>query len=75
MEQKLKELIADNMDVEISDIQPESNFIEDFGIDSLEMIELIVELEKEFDIMITNEEMADIKTYGDLLAFLQSKQS
>jgi len=74
MEQKLKELIAENMDVDIEEITADSNFIDDFGIDSLEMVELVVELEKAFDIMITNEEMADIKTFGDLLEFIKSKK-
>jgi acyl carrier protein len=75
MEQKLKELIAENMDVDVNDISRESNFVEDFGVDSLEMVELVVELEQQFGVLITNEELATVKTFGDLLAFVEKKSA
>ena len=75
MEQKLKELIAENMDVNVGDITRESNFVEDFGVDSLEMVELVVELEQQFNVLITNEELATVKTFGDLLAFVEKKSA
>jgi acyl carrier protein len=75
MEQKLKEIIAENMDVKVEDITRESNFVEDFGVDSLEMVELVVELEQEFGVLITNEELATVKTFGDLLDFVEKKSA
>jgi len=75
MEQKLKELIAGNMDVNVNDITRESNFVEDFGVDSLEMVELVVELEQQFGVLITNEELATVKTFGDLLDFVEKKSA
>jgi len=75
MEQKLKEIIAENMDVKVEDITRESNFVEDFGVDSLEMVELVVELEQSFGVLITNEELATVKTFGDLLDFVEKKSA
>lgn len=75
MEKKLKELIAENMDVNVNDITRESNFVEDFGVDSLEMVELVVELEQQFGVLITNEELATVKTFGDLLDFVEKKSA
>jgi acyl carrier protein len=75
MEEKLKKLIAENMDVNESDITRESNFVEDFGVDSLEMVELVVELEQQFNVLITNEELATVKTFGDLLNFVEKKSA
>lgn len=75
MEQKLKQLIAENMDVNVNDITRESNFVEDFGVDSLEMVELVVELEQQLGVLITNEELATVKTFGDLLDFVEKKSA
>ncbi len=75
MEEKLKKLIAENMDVNADEITKDSNFVEDFGVDSLEMVELIVELEQQLGVLITNEELATIKTFGDLLAFVEKKSA
>ena len=75
MEQKLKELIAENMDVNIDDIKRESSFVEDFGVDSLEMVELVVELEQKLNLIITNEELATVKTFGDLVDLAEKKSA
>lgn len=75
MEQKLKELIAENMDVNVADITRESSFVEDFGVDSLEMVELVVELEQQLNLIITNEELATVKTFGDLVDLAEKKNA
>jgi acyl carrier protein len=75
MEQKLKELIAENMDVKVEDITRESNFVEDFGVDSLEMVELVVELEQQLGVIITNEELATVKTFGNLVDLAEKKSA
>ena len=72
--EKLKELISEQMGVEASDITMESNFEEDLGVDSLDIVELSMALEQEFDIgEMSEEDLATIKTVGDLVGYLQKQ--
>ena len=64
--ERLIEAVADVLDIEISEISEESRFVEDLGADSLDVMEIIMNLEKEFNIKIDMEEASqDIKTVGD----------
>ncbi len=70
MEEKVLNLLAESLDKEVEELSRDKSFIDDLGVDSLEMMELTVELENEFDISIPNEELLNIKTVGDLLDFI-----
>jgi acyl carrier protein len=72
--EQLKSLIADQLGIEASSITAESNFEDDLGVDSLDLVELSMALEQEFGIEeMTEEDVASIKTVGDLVTYLQGK--
>ena len=71
---KLKGLIAEQLGVETSNISMDTNFEEDLGVDSLDLVELSMALEEAFDMEeMSEEDMATIKTVGDLVNYLQGK--
>lgn len=68
---KLKALIAEQLSVNSDDITLEATFVEDLGVDSLDLVELSMALEEEFGIEeMSEEDMANIKTVGDLVEYL-----
>ena len=72
--EKLQSLIADQLGVEGKNITMDTNFEEDLGVDSLDIVELSMALEEEFDIgEMSEEDLAAIKTVGDLVRYLQGK--
>ena len=72
--EKLRSLIADQLGVDRSNITMDTNFEEDLGVDSLDIVELSMALEEEFDIgEMSEEDLATIKTLGDLVHYLQGK--
>ena len=72
--EKLRSLIADKLGVDSSNITMDTNFEEDLGVDSLDIVELSMALEEEFDIgEMSEEDLATIKTVGDLVHYLQGK--
>lgn len=72
--EKLQTLIADQLGVDGNSITMGTNFEEDLGVDSLDIVELSMALEEEFDIgEMSEEDLATIKTVGDLVNYLQGK--
>lgn len=69
---KVKSIITDKLGVEESQVTPEASFTNDLGADSLDTVELIMELEKEFDLQIPDEEAEKIVTVGDAIAFIEN---
>lgn len=74
IEQRVKEIIADQLGVEIEKITPEAKFVDDLGADSLDVVELIMAFEEEFNIEIPDEDAEKITTVGDVLEYIKSKQ-
>ena len=70
---QVKTIIADTLNCEEGDITLTSSITEDFGADSLEMVELAMALEDAFDIAIAEEEYASLRTVGDIVNFIESK--
>ena len=70
--QKVQSIIADKLSVDVADVTPEKSFTNDLGADSLDTVELIMELEKEFDIQIPDEAAESIATVGDAINFIES---
>lgn len=71
---KVREIIVDKLGVDEKDVTLEASFTNDLGADSLDTVELIMELEKEFDIQIPDEEAEKIVTVGDAVAFIEKSQ-
>lgn len=70
---KVKEIVMDKLGVEESQITPEASFTNDLGADSLDIVELVMGFESEFDISIPDEDAEKIGTVGDAINFLKEK--
>lgn len=70
--EKLKEIIVDQLGVDGDGITAETT-LEDLGADSLDLVELVMTLEDEFDIQIEDDAMESLKTVGDVLDYIASK--
>ena len=73
LKQKVTEIIVKKLGVEESQISDGANFTKDLGADSLDTVELIMELEKEFNLQIEDSDAEKIQTVGDVINFLGSK--
>lgn len=71
MFEKIKSMIADALMIEESEITEETRFIEDLHADSLDIVQLIIAMEREFGKRFSDEEIAKIKTVGDVLTYLK----
>ena len=71
-EDRVKEIIAKELEVETKQLTPEAKFIEDLGADSLDIVELVMALEEEFSLEIPDEEADKLKTVGDAMNYLKS---
>ena len=70
-EDKVKEIIAKELEVDVKQLTNEAKFIEDLGADSLDIVELVMALEEEFGIDIPDEDADKLKTVGDAMNYLQ----
>lgn len=71
---KVKELIIDQLDVEEDAVKMESVIIDDLGADSLDVVDLVMSIEEEFDMEIPDEAVEKIKTVGDIVSYIESNQ-
>ncbi|HIZ07214.1 MAG TPA: acyl carrier protein [Candidatus Eubacterium avistercoris] len=71
MLEKMKEMIADQLDIDASEVTLESRFKEDLDADSLDLFELVMALEDEYEVEIPSEELEDMKTVGDIVNYLK----
>ena len=69
---KVKAIINEQLGVNEDEITMESNFLEDFGADSLELIDLITALESEFEIEVPEEDIEEIETVSDVVSYLKN---
>ncbi|MBK8562162.1 MAG: acyl carrier protein [Saprospiraceae bacterium] len=67
---RVKKLIVEKLGVEENEVVPEASFTNDLGADSLDTVELIMELEKEFDISIPDEQAEKIQTVGQAIEYI-----
>jgi acyl carrier protein len=70
IEQKVKAIIAENLGVSEDEIKPTSSFIEDLGADSLDIVELVMQMEEEFEVEIPDEEAENIKTVQNAVDYI-----
>jgi len=73
MFEKMKEILAEQMNAEISSITMETSFKDDLGADSLDLFELVMALEDEYSIEIPTEDLESMKTVGDVVNYLKTK--
>jgi acyl carrier protein len=72
--QRLKEIIAEQLGISEEEIVPEASFVDDLGADSLDLVELIMALEEEFDMEISDEEAEKIQTVQDAINYILENQ-
>lgn len=70
---KLKEIVIDRLNAEEDQIKPEASFVEDLGADSLDIVELIMGIEEEFDIEIPDEDAEKLTTVGEAMEYVKVK--
>ncbi len=73
LESRIKEIIADQLGVEIEKLRDDANFVQDFGADSLDVVELVMAFEEEFGIEIPDEDAEKIRTVGDVINYLKER--
>ncbi|MBE3594292.1 MAG: acyl carrier protein [Candidatus Carbobacillus altaicus] len=73
--EQIRDLIADRLGVEVEKITPEASFKDDLGADSLDLVELVMELEDEFDMEISDEDAEKINTVQDVLDYIKAHQA
>lgn len=71
---KVKEMIASQLNLNVEDVKPESKIVDDLGADSLDMIEMLMALEEEFKISVPDDEAEKLKTIADIAAFIDAQK-
>lgn len=71
---RVKRIVVDRLGVEESQVSMEASFKDDMGADSLDVVELVMELEDEFDLEISDEDAEKIMTVGDVVKYIESRE-
>jgi acyl carrier protein len=69
--EKVKEIISQQLDVELTEVKEPASFIDDLGADSLAIVELVLAFEEQFEIDIPDEDTEKIRTVGDAISYIQ----
>jgi acyl carrier protein len=69
--EKVKEIISQQLDVDLAEVKEPSSFIDDLGADSLAIVELVLAFEEQFEIDIPDEDTEKIRTVGDAISYIQ----
>ncbi len=72
IEQRVKEIIVEQLGVNESEVTPEAKFVDDLGADSLDLVELVMALEEEYNMEISDEDAEKILTVGDAIEYIKS---
>lgn len=70
---KIKAILVDQLDVDADIVKMEASISDDLGADSLDIADIVMSLEEEFDIEVPDEALANIKTVGDIVKFIEDK--
>jgi len=73
IEDKVKKIIAEKLSVDMEEVIPEASFVDDLGADSLDLVELIMTMEEEFDIDISDEEAEKLETVKNAIDFIHAQ--
>ena len=74
IEEKVKKIIAEKLSVELVEVKPEASFVDDLGADSLDLVELIMSMEEEFGVEISDEDAEKSVTVKDAIAYVGTKK-
>ena len=74
IEQRVKDIIVEQLGVNADQVTPDAKFIEDLGADSLDTVELVMAFEEEFDLEIPDEDAEKITTVGDAISYIKENQ-
>ena len=72
--EKVKKIVAEKLGVPEAKVTEEASFVNDLGADSLDVVEFVMEVEKEFDITIPDEEAAKLATVGDAVKYIEANK-
>ncbi len=70
--EKVREIICDQFDIDPDEVTLDSSIVDDFGADSLDVVDMVMSLEDEFDKEIPDEELDSIKTVGDIVSYIEN---
>ncbi|MDE6148516.1 MAG: acyl carrier protein [Ruminococcus sp.] len=70
--EKVRDIIVDQLDADESAVTMDASIIDDLGADSLDVVDLVMSIEEEFDVEIPDEEVENIKTVGDIVKFIEA---
>ena len=71
--EKVKVILCEQLDVEEDKVTAESSIVDDLGADSLDVVDLVMSLEEEFDVEIPDEDVENLKSVGDIVKYIESK--
>ena len=71
--EKLKEIIADVLNVDEDEITMDTTFVDDLGADSLDLVDLVMSVEEEFGVKVADEDLENIKTVGDIVNYIEDR--
>lgn len=71
---KIKNLIAEQLYIDASEINEDSKFVDDLGADSLDIVQMLIAMEKEFGVSFEDDEIAEIKTVRDAVSLIEKKK-
>lgn len=72
--EKIRKILSEQLDIEEDKITLSSNIVEDLGADSLDIVDLLMSLEDEFDVEVPDEEIENIKTIGDMVNYIENNK-
>jgi acyl carrier protein len=75
IEERVKQIIVEQLSVDERNVTPEAKFVDDLGADSLDLVELVMALEEEYNTEISDEDAEKIQTVGDAIKYIQSRAS
>ena len=73
VEEQVKKIIAEKLSVDLEEVVPEASFVDDLGADSLDLVELIMSMEEEFDTDISDEDAEQITTVKDAIDYINAR--
>lgn len=73
VEERVKKIVAEKLSVDLEEVVPEASFVDDLGADSLDLVELIMSMEEEFDADISDEDAEQITTVKDAIDYIKAR--
>ena len=73
MNEKVKEIVAEMLDLEATEIKDDAKIIDDLGADSIAVMEIVMELESEYDVEVPTEDILELLTVADIVNYVETK--